>query len=190
MDLWWGQYGVLWIWGNNIDRCSWTINIWHIIKQILTYDVRQHGIYGSLATVFKHFASIFSLIVELVDTLFPLVLVVDHHLLGGGGNGKLMLSILLKIIFHQCKYFSPQICFPISNSLSDIYFLSHIPFNLSFSPTCPCPPPNNGPPLDILDHSEILRSDFYTLINDCSVIFYVSAPIQGMWINKPCSLCL
>ncbi len=28
-----------------IDQCAWTINIWHIIKQILTYDVGQYGFY-------------------------------------------------------------------------------------------------------------------------------------------------
>ncbi len=27
MDLWWGQYGVLWIWGNNIDQGEAEVNI-------------------------------------------------------------------------------------------------------------------------------------------------------------------
>ncbi len=27
MDQWWGQYGVLWIWGNNIDRGEVEVNI-------------------------------------------------------------------------------------------------------------------------------------------------------------------
>ncbi len=34
-----------------IDKCAWTINIWHIIKQILTYDVGQYVFYGSLTTI-------------------------------------------------------------------------------------------------------------------------------------------
>ncbi len=35
----------------SIDQCAWTINIWHIIKQILTYHVGKYGIYGSSATI-------------------------------------------------------------------------------------------------------------------------------------------
>ncbi len=27
MDLWWGQYEVLWIWGNNIDQVKAEVNI-------------------------------------------------------------------------------------------------------------------------------------------------------------------
>ncbi len=35
----------------SIGQWAWTINIWHTIKQILTYDVGQYGFYGSLTSV-------------------------------------------------------------------------------------------------------------------------------------------
>ncbi len=39
------------VWISYYYQWAWDINIWHIMKQILTYDVRQNRVYGSSATI-------------------------------------------------------------------------------------------------------------------------------------------
>ncbi len=81
-------------------------------------------------TVFKHFTSNFLLDYWSSWPPVSLVLVVDSHLLVGMGNW--CCPSFWKIYFHHCKHVSPQICFPIANSLFiatclSIYFFLNLP---------------------------------------------------------------